>query len=183
MNQKDYQQSYQYIEQFYQNQSRGAEDAFEDMPKSITEESSLFVDERRGLRKDGGKTLAAELAQQEEGYDGMNESQPNRLSLRTGERYDDSMLSNQHLRHHLQADQFEGMGMSIDSQSVSLLEQSLNQGSQARRRRHRKQKEDLDGSRLYRDDQLEEISARQRAPEKKPRAAQEPKTVVQTLNS
>lgn len=47
--------------------------------------------------------------------------------------------------------------MSPDSHSLSLADQSLNQGSQARRRRLKKQKEDLDGSRVYRDiDMLEE---------------------------
>lgn len=54
MNQKDYQKSIQYIEQFYQNQSREGQsqsnhtaqgaDGFDDLPRSVTEESSLFVE-------------------------------------------------------------------------------------------------------------------------------------------
>jgi hypothetical protein len=58
MNQKDYQKSYQYIEQFYQNQSREGQsnsnqtgaadpDGYDDLPKSVTEESSLFVEKGR----------------------------------------------------------------------------------------------------------------------------------------
>lgn len=36
-------------------------DGFDDVPRSVTEESSLVIDEKRGNRKDGRKTLAAEL--------------------------------------------------------------------------------------------------------------------------
>jgi hypothetical protein len=67
------------------------------------------------------------------------------------------MLSPGNHARRLNAEQFEVVGMSPDSHSLSLADQSLNQGSQARRRRLKKQKEDLDGSRVYRDiDMLEE---------------------------
>ena len=70
MNQKDYQKGYQYIEQFYQKQGQmsssdntgKAGEVCEDLPRSVTDESSFYVDDKRRKMTNGGQTLADELA-------------------------------------------------------------------------------------------------------------------------
>ena len=167
MNQKDYIQSMQYIEKFYQNakagETRPPEESngshFDDLPKSVTEESSMFEDQRNKNR--------SSIPQNKIQYNDENaEFAFNNFD--TSERFDDSMTSDR-FRKNGGKPPVDMLGVSIDSQSInqSLLNQSMSSTKQ-RIRKNQKQKEDLDGSRVYRNrDQVEDSPQRQSLKQKK----------------
>ena len=171
MNQKDYIQSMQYIEKFYQNkagenketpeESNGSH--FDDLPKSVTEESSMFDNDQRNKNR---SSIPQKQIQYEDG--GHAEFAFNNFD--TSERFDDSMTSEKFGRktggQHPPVDM---LGVSIDSQSInqSMLNASMSSTKQ-KIRKHQKQKEDLDGSRVYRNrDQVEDSPQRQSLKQKK----------------
>jgi len=114
------------------------------VPQSVTE-SSMFENEAR--RKDGKVSLAEEM-------------RPAALNFNPSERYDDSMMSPDGIGAQLAPgqDPMELMGISLDSHSISMIDQSLTM-SKKRIRKQKKQKQDLDGSKIYREVDVIEIDS------------------------
>lgn len=97
-----------------------------------------------------------------------DEVQPNNLNFDQSERFDESMMSRDLMGIGMASGMIPGepmdiMGVSINSQSMdqSLIDQSMN--SRIKRKKLKKQKEDLDGSRLFRDGEDDEESIDPRA--------------------
>ena len=118
MNQKDYQQSMQYIEKFYQQAkaseqrtpNRSSNSAFDDLPRSITEESSMFDNEHRNKRK----APVDEAGNGEFAFNNFDQS----------ERFDDSVVSEKMKEMGKMGLAMKAggpvdmLGVSIDSQSI-----------------------------------------------------------------
>ena len=162
MNKKDYQKSIKYIENFYQQQSGSNIESssgkparqddsgflFDDVPKSVTEESSMIVDEKHNFNASGNKiapgtsNLPKKLYKNEKGLgngivnngvkkDGVNQLMDNSISQKfdQSEKFDESRMSMQEANrinrvgHPLNAshhgEPLEIMGITIDSQSFT----------------------------------------------------------------
>ena len=154
MNKKDYQQSIQYIERFYQQNQQQQDNSgilFDDAPKSVTEESSIFEQKR----KRSPVVMQNQFDQSQQKFD---DSMDMGSGMVRGFRNSEIGIG--------MKDAIDVLGLSIDSQSFdqSLIDQSIN--SRKKKVSKIKKKEDLDGSKLYRRDKSAAPDKKKKSPRK-----------------
>ena len=132
MNKKDYQQSIQYIERFYQQNQQQQDNSgilFDDAPKSVTEESSIFEQKR----KRSPVVMQNQFDQSQQKFD---DSMDMDSGMVRGFRNSEIGIG--------MKDAIDVLGVSIDSQSFdqSMIDQSIN--SRKKKISKIKKKEDLE---------------------------------------